>query len=56
MHMIRKGQARRVNGSDVRRQIQFINQLFEVVASDGAWSTQVVALLLIFESSDVSGQ
>ena len=30
MHMIRKGQARRVRGSDVRRQIQFINQLFEV--------------------------
>ena len=32
MHMIRKGQARRVNGSDVRQQIQFINKLFEVVA------------------------
>ena len=32
MHMIRKGQARRVSGSDVRRQIQFINQLFEVAA------------------------
>ena len=27
--MIRKGQARRVNGSDVRPQIQFINTLFE---------------------------
>ena len=30
MHMIRKGQARWVSGSDVRRQIQFINKLFEV--------------------------
>ena len=30
LHMIRKGQARRVSGSDVRRQIQFINKLFEV--------------------------
>ena len=30
--MIRKGQARRVNGSDVRRQIQFINKLFGVAA------------------------
>ena len=32
MHMIRKGQARWVSGSDVRQQIQFINQLFEVAA------------------------
>ncbi len=32
MHMIRKGQGRRVNGWDVRRQIQFINKLFEVAA------------------------
>ena len=32
MHRIRKGQARWVNGSDVRQQIQFINQLFGVVA------------------------
>ena len=32
MHMIRKGQARRVSGSDVRRQIQCINKLFEVAA------------------------
>ena len=32
MHMIRKGQARRVNGSDYRQQIQFINKLFEVAA------------------------
>ena len=32
MHMIRKGQVRRVSGSDVRRQIQFINTLFEVAA------------------------
>ena len=32
MHMIRKGQARWVSGSDVRRQIQFINKLFEVAA------------------------
>ena len=30
MHMIRKGQARWVSGSDVRRQIQFINNLFGV--------------------------
>ena len=30
MHMIRKGQARWVSGSDVRQQIQFINQLFDV--------------------------
>ena len=32
MHRIRKEKAKWVNGSDVRRQIQFINQLFEVVA------------------------
>ena len=32
MHMIRKGQARWVSGSDVRQQIQFINQMFEVAA------------------------
>ena len=32
MHMIRKGQARWVSGSDVRRQIQFINKLFKVAA------------------------
>lgn len=32
MHMIRKGQARWVSGSDVRRQIQFINKLFDVAA------------------------
>ena len=32
IHMIRKGQARRLNGSDVRQQIQFINKLFEVAA------------------------
>ena len=32
MHMTRKGQAMRVSGSDVRRQIQFINKLFEVAA------------------------
>ena len=32
MHMIRKGQARRLNGSDGRQQIQFINKLFEVAA------------------------
>ena len=30
--MIRKEQVRRVNGSDVRRQFQFINKLFEVAA------------------------
>jgi transposase, IS6 family len=30
MHMIRKGQARWVSGSDVRRQIQFIEKLFEL--------------------------
>ena len=32
MHMIRKGQVRWVSGSDVRRQIQFINRRFEVAA------------------------
>ena len=32
MHMLRKGQARWVSGSDVRRQIQFINNLFGVAA------------------------
>ena len=32
MHMMRKGQARWVSGSDVRRQIQFIHKLFEVAA------------------------
>ena len=32
MHMIRKGQARWVSSSDVRRQIQFIHRLFEVAA------------------------
>ena len=30
--MIRKGQVRWMSDSDVRRQIQFINKLFEVVA------------------------
>ena len=30
--MIWKGQPRRVNGSDVQQQIQFINKLFEVAA------------------------
>ena len=54
IHMIRKGQARWVSGSDVRQQIQFINKLFEVAASDGAWSTHPVALLLIFESCNTS--
>ena len=32
MHMIWKGQARWVSGSNVRRQIQFIHKLFEVAA------------------------
>ena len=32
MHMIRKGQVRWVSGSDVRRQMQFVNRLFEVAA------------------------
>ena len=32
IHMIRKGQARWVSGSDVRRQIQFLHRLFEVAA------------------------
>ena len=32
MHMIRKGQVRWVSGSDVRRQIQFINGPLEVAA------------------------
>jgi IS6 family transposase len=30
MHMIGKGQARWVSGSDIRRQNQFVNQLFEL--------------------------
>ena len=30
MHMIRKGQARWVSRKDVRRQVQFINNLFEL--------------------------
>jgi hypothetical protein len=30
--MIRKGQVRWVNGNDVRRQIQFIEKLFELAA------------------------
>jgi hypothetical protein len=30
--MIRKGQVRWVSGSDVRRQIQFIDKLFELAA------------------------
>ena len=30
MHMIGKGQARWVSGSDIRRQNQFIDQLFEL--------------------------
>ena len=41
--MIRKGQARRVSGSDGRRQIQFINKLFGVeiarVTADAAYDT-----------------
>jgi transposase-like protein len=32
IQMIRKGQVRRVNGNDVRRQIQFIEKLFELAA------------------------
>ena len=32
MHMIRKGQVRWVSGDDVRRQIQFIQKLFELPA------------------------
>ncbi|HEX4229865.1 MAG TPA: DDE-type integrase/transposase/recombinase, partial [Bryobacteraceae bacterium] len=32
MHMIRKGQARWVRGSDVRRNIDFIEKLFELAA------------------------
>ena len=32
MHTIRNGQARRVCGSDVRQETQFINQLFGVAA------------------------
>ena len=52
--MIRKGQAQRVSGSDVRRQIQFINKLFGVAASDGARSTRPIALLPLFESCNTS--
>ena len=32
MHIIRKGQVRWLSGSDVRRQNQFIDELFEVAA------------------------
>jgi hypothetical protein len=32
MHMIRKGQVRWLSGDDVRRQIQFIQKLFELPA------------------------
>jgi transposase-like protein len=32
MNMIRKGQARRVGGTNVRRQVQFIQKLFELPA------------------------
>src|ERR1017187_5357297 len=32
MHMIRKGQARRVSDADVRKQNQFIDQLFDLAA------------------------
>jgi hypothetical protein len=32
MHMIRKGQARRVSDDDVRKQNQFIDQLFDLAA------------------------
>jgi transposase-like protein len=32
MHMIRKGQARWVCGNDVRKQNQFIDQLFDLAA------------------------
>jgi hypothetical protein len=34
MSMIRKGQGRRVSGTDIQRQIQFIHKLFEVLAGD----------------------
>jgi transposase-like protein len=32
IHMLRKGQVRWVSGTDIRRQNQFINELFEVAA------------------------
>jgi transposase, IS6 family len=32
MHMLRKGQARRIRGHDVRQQNQFIDQLFDLAA------------------------
>jgi hypothetical protein len=32
IHMLRKGQVRWVSGTDVRRQNQFINKLFELAA------------------------
>jgi IS6 family transposase len=32
VNMIRKGQAKWVSGSDLRRQIQLVNRLFEVTA------------------------
>ena len=54
MHMIRKGQARRVSGSDVRQQIQFINKLFEVAARDGDRSTRPIVLWPFYESCNTS--
>jgi IS6 family transposase len=32
LHMIRKGQARWISGSDVRQQNQFIDRLFDLAA------------------------
>ena len=32
IHIIRKGQVRWVSGTDVRRQVQFINKFFELAA------------------------
>ena len=38
MHKIRKGQARWVSRNDVRKQNQFIDQLFDLPASDSGSS------------------
>ena len=46
--MIRKGQVRWVSGSDVRRQIQFIKNIFEVVAYDPKIPLSRCAVMPVF--------
>ena len=48
VHMIRKGQVRWVSGSDVRRQIQFIKKIFEVVAYDPKIPLSRCAVMPVF--------